>query len=572
MKRGFATGRVFRALRFTAVMPPLHTSRKACASYSRSECFIVICEQIQTATLEMLTKLWYNSDDKIKKAVLYMKHLSKIFVMLILCALTLTLIACENYQTQFSDSSTNTETEQVSDTATTIEETTEEQTTEAMTEEDSISESEEMGYLIIHRPNTRCTFRIVYDNAPNNFLNAEVNMMATMFQNYTGYQIAIGNTSKVTNREIILSSKRRPETAQMLKSLKEGEFSVRVQNGEDDGEGKLLIATTTYASAYACMEFLMENYYSDEDGLRIPYDLDFVGKEKSYSLIESTIPYLRDPCIIVENGVYYAYGTNWHCFKNTSGNLEGPWIDLGNVASLAHPNTDGGKHWAPEVHYYNGSYYMFTTYLSSVTRYKGCIILKSNSPEGPFVEITDGHITPENMDCIDGTFYVDADGQPWMIFVQEWVSAPGNVGSFLAAKLSDDLTHFISEPIELFKANEPNWTAASVTDGCWMYTTKEGELLMLWSNFDAYGYVVAVARSSNGRLDGEWIHEKNLLFSQYMTGEYEGGHAMIFTGIDGQMYLSFHSPNSTQGDRLEKPVFLAIEEKDGKLVWSDKNS
>ena len=95
---------------------------------------------------------------------------------------------------------------------------------------------------------------------------------------------------------------------------------------------------------------------------------------------------------------------------------------------------------------------------------------------------------------------------------------------------------------------------------------------MLWSNFDAYGYVVAVARSSNGRLDGEWIHEKNLLFSQYMTGEYEGGHAMIFTGIDGQMYLSFHSPNSTQGDRLEKPVFLAIEEKDGKLVWSDKNS
>lgn len=501
-----------------------------------------------------------------------MKHLSKIFVMLILCALTLTLIACKNYQTQFSDSSTNTETEQVSDTATTIEETTEEQTTEAMTEEDSISESEEMGYLIIHRPNTRCTFRIVYDNAPNNFLNAEVNMMATMFQNYTGYQIAIGNTSNVTNREIILSSKRRPETAQMLKSLKEGEFSVRVQNGEGDGEGKLLIATTTYASAYACMEFLMENYYSDEDGLRIPYDLDFVGKEKSYSLIESTIPYLRDPCIVVDNGVYYAYGTNWHCYKNTSGNLEGPWGDLGEVASLAYPETDGGKHWAPEVHYYNGSYYMFTTYLSSVTRYKGCIILKSDSPEGPFVEITDGHITPENMDCIDGTFYVDADGQPWMIFVQEWVSAPGNVGSFLAAKLSDDLTHFISEPIELFKANEPNWTAASVTDGCWMYTTKEGELLMLWSNFDAYGYVVAVARSSNGRLDGEWIHEKNLLFSQYMTGEYEGGHAMIFTGIDGQMYLSFHSPNSTQGDRLEKPVFLAIEEKDGKLVWSDKNS
>ena len=459
----------------------------------------------------------------------------------------------------------------------TVEETSEVQTTVTITEEDSTEKGEETqpdeeGYLIIHRPNKRCLFRIVYDNAADGSFKAEADMMATMFKNYTGYQIYIGNTSKVSDKEIILSSKRRPETADMLRSLEEGEFAVRVQKGETDGDGKLLIATTTYASAYACMEFLMENYYSDEDGLRIPYDLDIVGKEKSYTLIESTIPYLRDPCIIVENGVYYAYGTNWHCFKNTSGNLEGPWIDLGNVASLAHPNTDGGKHWAPEVQYYNGSFYMFTTYLDSVTRYKGCIILKSDSPKGPFVEITDGHITPENMDCIDGTFYIDPDGQPWMIFVQEWVSAPNNVGAFLAAKLSDDLTHFVSEPIELFKANEPNWATQNVTDGCWMYTTKEGELLMLWSNFDAYGYVVAVAKSSNGRLDGEWIHEDNLLFSKYMTGEYEGGHAMIFTDVDGQMYLSFHSPNSTIDGRREKPVFLAIEEKDGKLVWADKNS
>ena len=40
MKRAFGTRRVFRALRFTATKLLLHTSRKACASYSRSECFI----------------------------------------------------------------------------------------------------------------------------------------------------------------------------------------------------------------------------------------------------------------------------------------------------------------------------------------------------------------------------------------------------------------------------------------------------------------------------------------------------------------------------------------------------
>ena len=194
--------------------------------------------------------------------------------------------------------------------------------------------------------------------------------------------------------------------------------------------------------------------------------------------------------------------------------------------------------------------------------------MRSDSPEGPFCEITGGHVTPAEWDSIDGTLYVDPEGQPWMVFVREWVSAPGGVGSFAAAKLSEDLTHFISEPFELFKANEPSWAAHTVTDGCWMHTTAEGELLMLWSNFDAHGYVVALAKSSNGRLDGEWIHEKELLYSKAMTGEYDGGHAMIFTALDGRMYLSFHSPNAAVGDRRETPVFLAIEEKDGRLVWA----
>ncbi len=284
-------------------------------------------------------------------------------------------------------------------------------------------------------------------------------------------------------------------------------------------------------------------------------------------MITTTIQKLRDPYIVVKDGVYYAYGTGWHCFKNDSGNLEGPWTDLGVVASVANKDTDGGDHWAPEVHKYNGAYYMFTTYRSKVTRHHGCIILKSDSPEGPFTEVTNGHITPADWDSIDGTLYVDPEGQPWMVFVHEWTCMPDGVGSFAAARLSEDLSHFISEPFELFKANEPEWARAGVTDGCWMYTTREGELLMIWSNFDAFGYVVAVARSSNGRLDGEWSHE-GLLFSKGMTGEYEGGHGMIFTDVDGQMYLSLHAPNTPVGDRQETPVFLAIEERDGKLVWA----
>jgi beta-xylosidase len=313
----------------------------------------------------------------------------------------------------------------------------------------------------------------------------------------------------------------------------------------------------------------MKTFTTAEGALVVPMDLDVKGSEKEYTMITSTINYLRDPCILVEDGVYYAHGTGWVCYKNTSGDLGGAWTKVGTVASVGDPALDGGDHWAPEVHKYNGAYYMFTTYKNKKTGRHGCTILKSDSPEGPFAEITGGQITPAEWDAIDGTLYVDPEGQPWMVFVHEWISMPDKVGTFAAAKLSEDLTHFISEPFELFRADEPAWAVMGVTDGCWLYTTKEGDLLMLWSNFDALGYTVAVARSSNGRLDGEWIHERELLYSKAMTGEYDGGHAMIFTALDGQTYLSFHSPNAAVGDRRETPVFLAIEEKDGRLVWAE---
>ena len=286
-------------------------------------------------------------------------------------------------------------------------------------------------------------------------------------------------------------------------------------------------------------------------------------------MITSDIPCLRDPFIVVEDDAYYAYGTGWICYKNTSGDLQGPWVSLGAVASVADPARDGGDHWAPEVHRYKGGYYMFTTYMNKETGHHGCTVMRSDSPEGPFCEITGGTVTPAEWDAIDGTLYVDGEGQPWMVFVHEWVCMPDRVGTFAAARLSEDLTHFVSEPFELFRADEPSWAAHTVTDGCFLHTTAEGDLLMLWSNFDAHGYVIAVARSANGRLDGKWIHDEKLLYSKAMTGEYDGGHSMLFTAMDGQTYLSFHSPNAPVGGRRETPVFLTIEEKDGRLVWAE---
>ena len=282
-------------------------------------------------------------------------------------------------------------------------------------------------------------------------------------------------------------------------------------------------------------------------------------------IIESGVPVLRDPCVVLEDGVYYMYGTGWRCWKNASGKLDGTWEDLGVVAEK--PAISRDNYWAPEVHKYSGAFYMFTTYLSAANGHRGCTVLKSDRPEGPFREISNGHLTPADWDCIDGTLYIDEAGQPWMIFVHEWTSMPDHVGTMAAAKLSSDLTHFISEPVELFRADDAPWAKNGVTDGCWMYRCQDGQLLMLWSNWDDAGYCVGIARSASGDVTGPWKHDSELLYSKNHTGVYDGGHGMLFTAPDGKMYLSLHSPNARIADRGEMPVFIPVKEENGTIVW-----
>ena len=293
-------------------------------------------------------------------------------------------------------------------------------------------------------------------------------------------------------------------------------------------------------------------------------------------MIETKIRKLRDPFILVENGVYYAYGTgcngnDWNnttydCYKNTDGSLDGKWTKL-EKPLYEIPKNAVKNFWAPEVHKYNGQFYMFATYYSSLTERRGVTVMRSQSPEGPFVEISDGHITPDCWDCIDGTLYVDGNGEPWMVFVHEWTSTDDRIGRKDVAKLSADLTHFVSEPVELFRADDPAWSHGQrVTDGCFMYTTKDNKLLMIWSNFCGDGYCVGIAESENGKVDGKWTQSETLLYKRGMFSEFDGGHGMIFTDTDNTKYLCIHSPNEPKDGHEEVPVLIRVVEENGTIV------
>jgi len=282
-------------------------------------------------------------------------------------------------------------------------------------------------------------------------------------------------------------------------------------------------------------------------------------------MIKTGIFNLRDPFVLKGEDRYYIYGTDvsaggwsdthWALYVSEGKSLEGKW-KRSEGQLYVRPEHAEKNFWAPEVHKYRGEYYMIASYYSSLTRHRGCSVLKAQAPEGPFREISEGHITPAAWDAIDGTLWVDDGGQPWMVFVHEWTSTDDGIGRMAAARLSEDLSRFISEPKELFRADDAPWANYQVTDGCFLFKNSEGRLHMLWSNSLDGEYRVGIAYSPDGRVDGEWIQLDEPLFTKDTGGGMDGGHGMIFTSDSGEPYLALHSPNDLKGGLLSEEVVL----------------
>lgn len=274
--------------------------------------------------------------------------------------------------------------------------------------------------------------------------------------------------------------------------------------------------------------------------------------------------HLRDPFIYAESSKYFLYGSRgkeaWGKCTGldvyVSSNLE-EWEGPYEVFHRPEGFWADRNFWAPEVYRYNGHYYMFVSFKSE-TQCRGTQILRASSPMGSFKEYSDGPVTPHDWECLDGTLYIDREGHPYMVFCHEWTQVSN--GEICAIRLTEDLKKSQGSPIVLFKGSEPSWTLKDkknyVTDGPFLFRTKEGNLLMLWSGMGERGYVQAVSYSDSGEITGNWIHcEKNLF-------ENDGGHGMLFRKENGDLYFVFHSPNKSP---YERPILLSVKEQDGML-------
>ncbi len=272
---------------------------------------------------------------------------------------------------------------------------------------------------------------------------------------------------------------------------------------------------------------------------------------------------IRDPFVlpVKDEGLYYMYGTNpargtksFLCY--TSADLE-TWTGPIPVFTPPEHFWADRQFWAPEVHVWEGRYYLFASYSNTEKQNRGTQIAVADSPRGPFIPLGTAAQTPAGWLCLDGTLFVDGEGKPWMVFCHEWVQVED--GEIQALPLARDLSKADGPPVLLFRASEAPWVRDrkdKVTDGPFLHRTADGTLLMLWSSFGHDGkYKTGLARSLSGKLGGPWRQEPAPVF------EADGGHAMIFTGFDGVRRMALHAPNKSPS----RPVFLAISESGGSL-------
>ncbi len=270
---------------------------------------------------------------------------------------------------------------------------------------------------------------------------------------------------------------------------------------------------------------------------------------------------IRDPFVLPFEGTYYLYGTpgqfawsgagGFWCY--TSKDLK-KWSEPIKCFTAPADFWADRNFWAPEVHYYNGKFFMFASFFAE-GRNRCTQILAADCPTGPF-EVWSEPITPADWMCLDGTFLVE-NGKPYMVFCHEHLQI--GTGTICAIELSADLRKPVGEAVTLFGADEAPWVTYDksdivngkpriVTDGPFMY--KDGdELTMFWASFRNHSYAEGIAVSQSGSVFGPWKQLEEPLFDK------DGGHGMLFRDFDGNMIFTLHSPNDNP---KERPVFFRI--------------
>ncbi len=289
---------------------------------------------------------------------------------------------------------------------------------------------------------------------------------------------------------------------------------------------------------------------------------------------------LSDPAILAdkETQMYYMTGTGGMMWRSADLKLwEGPY-----VVTEFDKDSWMGPHpmiWAAELFEMGGKYYYFATFTNrdvligafkgNVIERRACQVLRADHPMGPYRAFGDETYLSAERPTLDGTFWIDKDGKPYMVFCGEWLQNWN--GTIEKIRLKPDLSGTMGEPKILFRASDSPWsrdkledgtvTWNKVTDGPWLFRTGTGRLGILWTSWAFSDYTQGVAYSESGTLDGPWIQEEKPVTPPNF------GHSMLFQRFDGQWMMSVHShAHDEQGRTVRIPHLFEVDLSGDKII------
>ncbi len=249
----------------------------------------------------------------------------------------------------------------------------------------------------------------------------------------------------------------------------------------------------------------------------------------------SEVP-LADPYILLEDGVYYAYGTHSdqgiECYTSRdlhTWKLEGLALDKGNTSETH-------WFWAPEVYHIGNRYIMY--YSANEHLYAAT----ASSPKGPFRQVGSCQMAPllGNEKCIDSHVFFDDDGTAWLFFVR---FNDGN--AVWQCQLGPDyITPVEGTLSQCFAATQP-WELiqAKVNEGPNIIRHKKRYYLTYSGNdYQSQEYAVGYATARN--IKGPWRKYSGNPVLRRREGLVGTGHHSIFKDREGRLRIVFHAHRS----------------------------
>lgn len=288
-------------------------------------------------------------------------------------------------------------------------------------------------------------------------------------------------------------------------------------------------------------------------------------------MIKTDITNIGDPFILLHDGTYYMYATSapdgFLYFK--SDNL----IDWENCGYAYKGGKYGEKdYWAPEVYERNGKFYMIFTARWKEKHSLRIFVAVSDSPEGPFVDYTDGPLFDFGYAAIDATLFKDDDGKDYLYFVRdcsEQIIDGVHTSSIYVCEISEDLRTLLGEPT-MISIPDAAWEKKISSEWRWnegpCVLKRNGKYILNYSVncYDSLYYSVGASESVSPK--GPFIKYENNPILKYKEGEFSGpGHNSFFYDKSGRLLTAFHIHTHYDKPSGNRRACIA------KVAFDDKN-